>query len=67
MKKYRRTGIGKSGAWQIFNLQRGKWEVYQKESSKYARLFWNRIIDEYKEGRFKERPENGRKIQDFVS
>jgi predicted acetyltransferase len=30
MKKYRREGIGKSVAAQIFNLHKGQWEVYQK-------------------------------------
>ena len=65
MKKYRREGIGKAIAKQIFNLHKGQWEVYQKESNKPAQLFWNKIIDEYTKGQFKERFENGRRIQDF--
>jgi len=65
LKKYRREGIGKSIAEQIFNLHKGQWEVYQKESNKPAQLFWNKIIDEYTKGQFKERFENGRRIQDF--
>jgi predicted acetyltransferase len=65
MKKYRREGVGKTVAEQIFNLHKGQWEVYQKESNKPAQLFWNKIINEYTKGRFKERSENGRRIQDF--
>ena len=65
LKKYRRKGIGKAVAEQIFNSHKGQWEVYQKESNKPAQVFWNRIIDEYTKGQFKERVENGRRIQDF--
>ena len=44
MKKYRREGIGKAVAKQIFNLHKGQWEVYQKECNKPAQIFWNKII-----------------------
>ena len=67
MKKYRRQGIGKEVAKQIFNLHRGAWEVFQKESNKPAQLFWKRVIDEYTQGKFSERFENGRRTQGFVS
>ena len=67
LKKYRQMGIGKSVANQIFNLHRGQWEVYQKESNKPAQIFWNKIIHEYTKGQFKERFENGRRIQDFAN
>jgi len=67
MKKYRKEGIGKAVAKQIFNLHKGQWEVYQLESNKPAQIFWNKTIDEYTQGNFKERVENNRKIQDFVS
>ena len=65
LRKYRREGIGKAIAMDIFNLHRGEWEVYQKESNIPAQLFWNKTIDEYTKGRFIERLENGRLIQDF--
>ena len=67
MKKYRRQGIGKSAAQQVFNLHRGAWEVFQKESNKPAQIFWKKVIDEYTQGKFTERKEDGRLIQDFVS
>jgi len=65
MKKYRNEGIGKTVAEKIFNLHRGQWEVYQKESNKPAQLFWTKVIDEYTKGQFKERLEEGRRIQNF--
>jgi predicted acetyltransferase len=67
MKKYRRAGIGKTIAHQVFNLHKGDWEVFQKENNKPAQLFWNKVIDEYTKGNFKERFEDGKRIQDFIS
>ncbi|PWV94448.1 putative acetyltransferase [Paenibacillus cellulosilyticus] len=67
LKKYRREGIGQAAAEEIFNLHKGNWEVKQLESNKPAQLFWNKIIVRYTKGRFKERFENGRRIQEFES
>ena len=67
MKKYRRQGIGKAVAQQIFDLHKGPWEVFQKESNKPAQIFWNHVINEYTRGHFEDRLENGRRIQDFES
>ncbi|CAM3258716.1 GNAT family N-acetyltransferase [Paenibacillus taichungensis] len=67
LKKYRREGIGKAVAARIFDLYKGQWEVYQIEGNKSAQIFWNKTIDEYTKGQFKERIENGRRIQDFIS
>ena len=67
MKKYRRKKIGSAVAMELFDLHKGPWEVHQKESNKPARLFWKKIIYEYAGGRFTERLENGRWIQDFIS
>jgi predicted acetyltransferase len=66
MRKYRRKGIGRSIAEQVFNLHQGQWEIYQKESNRPAQDFWKRIISEYTNGDFKERIENGKKIQEFL-
>ncbi|MEP7374258.1 MAG: GNAT family N-acetyltransferase [Chitinophagaceae bacterium] len=65
MKRYRLEGIGKSAAWEIFNLHKGQWEVYQKENNKPARAFWNKAISGYTRGQFKDRSESGRRIQTF--
>lgn len=67
LKKYRRLGVGKSIALKVFNLHRGNWEVYQKDSNQPAQIFWKKIIEEYTNGRYKERKEDGKIIQDFDS
>ncbi|MFF2014507.1 GNAT family N-acetyltransferase [Paenibacillus sp. NPDC058177] len=67
MKKYRKEGIGKAVAKQLFDLHKGDGEVYQLESNRPAQAFWNKTINEYTKGKFKERFENGRRIQDFSS
>ncbi|MEO7486108.1 MAG: GNAT family N-acetyltransferase [Ferruginibacter sp.] len=67
MKKYRREGIGTAVAKQLFNLHKGLWEVYQKESNKPAQIFWYKVIDEYTNAKFTERFEDGKSIQSFVS
>jgi predicted acetyltransferase len=67
MKKYRRLGIGKTIAVQVFDLHKGQWEVYQKDSNKPAQVFWKNVIKEYTKGQFKEHSEDGKQIQNFES
>ncbi|MED4205386.1 GNAT family N-acetyltransferase [Neobacillus mesonae] len=68
MKKYRRTGLGKSVAGEIFRLHKGNWEVFQMEKNQQAQLFWRNVINEYTGGRFTERVEKGKRItQEFAS
>ena len=67
LKKYRLKGIGKAIAFNIFNLHKGEWEVFQKETNKPAQIFWNKVISEYTKGQFKEYFENGKRIQNFVN
>jgi predicted acetyltransferase len=65
LKRYRRTSIGKFIAGQVFNLHRGRWEVFQKKSNLPAQKFWLKVIDEYTNGQFKQRTETDRIIQEF--
>ncbi len=65
MKMYRRKGIGMKIAQQVFDLYKGKWLAHQLETNAPARKFWNRVIQDYTKGRFKERLEKGRTIQEF--
>ncbi|HEU5163893.1 MAG TPA: GNAT family N-acetyltransferase [Chitinophagaceae bacterium] len=65
LKKYRRTGIGKAIAMMVFDLHKGQWEVFQKESNKPAQIFWKKVIEEYTKGQYKERSEDGKRIQNF--
>lgn len=65
LKKYRHEGIGRAIAIEVFSSHKGQWEVYQKETNKPAQIFWNKVISEYTKGHFKERSENGKRIQNF--
>ena len=65
LKKYRLKGIGKAVAFGIFNLHKGGWEVFQKESNKPAQIFWNKVISSYTKGQFKEYTADGKRIQSF--
>lgn len=67
LKKYRREGIGKAVAADIFSRHKGPWEVHQIENNTGAQIFWKKAIDEYTEGQFEERVEDGKTIQTFVS
>lgn len=67
LKKYRREGMGRLVATDLFNRHRGPWEVHQIESNQGAQVFWKRVINEYTKGQFEERIDNGTTIQTFIS
>jgi predicted acetyltransferase len=67
MKRYRRTGLGKLVAKDIFKTHQGQWEVYQIDNNLPAQYFWKRVIEEYTNCNFTERIEVGRKTQVFIS
>lgn len=54
LKKYRRGGIGSNAAKQIFDMFPGKWEVTQTNQNKDAQKFWNKVVNEYTNGNYKE-------------
>ncbi|MCM3274242.1 GNAT family N-acetyltransferase [Paenibacillus elgii] len=54
MKKYRRHGVGRKLAFDLFNRFPGQWEVAQMEENVPAQTFWRRIIDEYTKGSYQE-------------
>ncbi len=54
MRKYRRQGVGKAAAFQVFERFRGKWEVRQLKINGVGQRFWRRVIREYTRGRFRE-------------
>jgi len=51
---YRRQGIGKVAAFQLFETFRDRWEVRQAVSNLKAQKFWRTIIREYTKGNFQE-------------
>lgn len=67
MKKYRHAGIGREVAKRVFELHRGDWQVGQIEKNKAAQSFWLKVIDEYTDGAFKEKLDEGHRTQIFVS
>ena len=52
MNKYRRFGIGRKIARQIFDLFPGKWEVNQVPGNDISYVFWEKVIDEYTQGNY---------------
>jgi len=54
MRKYRRKGIGKAVAVQVFDRFPGKWEVIQHGNNKPSQLFWEEVIREYTSGKYRQ-------------
>jgi predicted acetyltransferase len=52
MRKYRRKGVGKSAAVQVFDRFPGKWEVIQHGENEPSKIFWGEVIGEYTNGNF---------------
>ncbi len=50
MLKYRKMGVGKQVATQLFDLHRGKWEVCYWKNNVPAGLFWKKVIEGYTNG-----------------
>ncbi len=54
MRNYRRQGIGRQVAFQIFDKFPGKWEVHETKHNLPAHAFWRTAIGEYTNGNFTE-------------
>jgi predicted acetyltransferase len=52
MRKYRRKGIGKQVAFQVFDTFPGKWEVIQHGDNNPSKTFWEIVIGEYTSGNY---------------
>jgi predicted acetyltransferase len=69
LKKYRRQGIGKQAAFQIFDQYPGRWQVMESDFNSAGQEFWRRVISEYTGDRFTEsivsRPERQGPVQSF--
>jgi len=55
MRKYRRQGVGKQAAIEVFRRLPAKWEVRVIEQNSPARDFWHRVIAEYTQDKFQEK------------
>jgi predicted acetyltransferase len=54
LRKYRRRGVGRSAAMQLFARFPGKWEVASSATNVPAQAFWRSTIDVYTDGRYHE-------------
>lgn len=53
-RKYRRSGVGKTAACQLFDTFDGEWHVAQEAGNHPAHRFWVQIISEYTGGNFRQ-------------
>ena len=54
LRKYRKQGIGRKAAFYIFNLLRGRWEIYQAHTNLIAQRFWQNVIGFYTSDKYTE-------------
>jgi predicted acetyltransferase len=52
VRKFRRQGVGRRIAHELFNRFRGRWKVEQFAQNKPAVAFWEKTIDRYTGGKF---------------
>ena len=53
MYKYRRRGVGKSAAEQIFDRFHGKWQLKRHPKNIPSVYFWDKVITEYTGGKYR--------------
>lgn len=53
MRKYRRKGVGRSAAVQVFERFPGKWEVIQHGDNQPSKIFWEGVIGAYTQGNYR--------------
>jgi len=52
MHKYRRLGIGKQALFKILDTYKGTWQVNYHANNTASACFWERITDEYSDGKY---------------
>ena len=52
MNKYRRLGVGTYVMKFIFNKYTGKWQIGYTPRNKIAKIFWNKIVEKYTNGKY---------------
>ena len=71
LRKYRKHGVGREAADQIFDMLPGQWSVAEMASNLPAQAFWRKVISDYTQGNFEEIWSDDAKwqgpIQRFVS
>lgn len=54
LKKYRKKGVGKIVAFEIFDKFRGNWEIKQLKKNTNSHIFWRKVIAQYTLNNFEE-------------
>jgi predicted acetyltransferase len=54
LRKYRKQGVGKQVAFEVFNQLPAKWEVRVIQTNLPAQQFWRKVIADYTKGAFQE-------------
>lgn len=54
MRKYRRRGVGKQAAFEVFNRLPAVWEAAVMQQNTPAQVFWRKVIGDYTHGSFQE-------------
>ena len=68
LRAYRRRGLGRAMAREIFRRQPGRWQVLEVRANPRAQDFWRRVIAEASGGAFSERWISEREIvQEFAT
>jgi len=53
MYKYRQIGVGKYSVKYILDKYKGKWQLKYHPKNKNSKIFWNKTIEEYTNGKYK--------------
>lgn len=53
MRKWRKKGIGKDIAFRILDTHEGLWEVKQEKENIIAQKFWESVVNQYTDGRYR--------------
>lgn len=67
LRKYRRHGIGKEAAYEVFEMFKGNWSVSWLEKNLPAKTFWTKAILEYSNGICFESTQAGNPSLEFTS
>ena len=67
MRKYRRQGVGRAAAMQVFDRFPGGWEVSALLNNHPARAFWERVIHDCTGGNYAALTTQGMEVFTFVN
>lgn len=54
MKKWRRQGVGRQAAFELFRRLPGGWQIGQERVNLASQAFWAKVVAEFTGGRFRE-------------